>query len=67
MKPTTKKLTPIKSIRKNCIECSGGSFSEVYNCGITDCPLWIYRLGKRPKPLSVANDSSKDFNGKLAS
>jgi len=44
-----KNLTPMKAIRAKCMECSNFQFSEISRCGITDCALWIYRLGKRPK------------------
>ena len=40
--------TPIKSIRAYCIECQGGSFKEVRLCTSHDCPLYAYRMGKRP-------------------
>jgi len=48
-----KRLTPIKSIRKHCLECSGGSVKEVRECIIENCPLYPYRLGKRPKSHST--------------
>jgi len=41
-------LTPIKSIRAKCLDCSGGSRKEVAECSIVDCPLHAYRFGKRP-------------------
>ena len=44
-----KNLTPIKAIRKRCLDCSGFSPKEVANCEEKDCPLWEYRFGKRPK------------------
>lgn len=43
-----KTLTPIKAIRKNCLDCSGNSYEEVRLCPITDCPLYRFRLGKNP-------------------
>ena len=43
------KLTPIRAIRKKCLDCSGGQYSEVRNCLITECTLYRFRLGKRPK------------------
>ena len=48
-----KNLTPIKSIRKKCLECSGGQYSEVRNCLSTECALYRYRLGKRPKDCGI--------------
>ena len=46
------KLTPMKAIRKKCLDCSGGSFKEVELCPIDDCFLYTYRFGKRPKVAS---------------
>ena len=43
------KLTPIKAIRAKCIDCSCGELKEVRECPITKCPIWPYRMGKRPK------------------
>ncbi len=40
--------TPVASIRAKCVDCAGGSRAEVKSCELTDCPLWDYRLGKRP-------------------
>jgi hypothetical protein len=44
-----KKLTPVKAIRQKCLECSSFQPSEVRKCDIAECPLYLYRLGKRPK------------------
>jgi hypothetical protein len=46
-------LTPIKAIRKKCLDCSNGQYLEVRNCLDTDCPLYVYRLGKRPKNKDI--------------
>lgn len=46
-------LTPIKAIRKKCLDCSGGQYSEVRNCLDTECSLYTYRLGKRPKNKDI--------------
>lgn len=43
------RLTPIKSIRKKCLECSGGQPGEVRKCPIKRCALYGYRMGHRPK------------------
>ncbi len=44
-----KVLSPMKAIRRNCLDCSGGSPKDVRDCEATDCHLWAYRFGKRPK------------------
>lgn len=42
-------MTPMKAIRKHCVECSGFSFNEVKLCPVYKCPLYPYRFGHRPK------------------
>lgn len=42
-------LTPLKAIRKHCLECSGDSFKHARECHLRDCPLWPYRMGHRPR------------------
>ena len=41
-------MTPIKAIRAKCLDCSCGEKKEVRLCPIESCPLWPYRMGKRP-------------------
>lgn len=50
-----KKLSPIKSIRKFCVEtCCGGDQEYVRKCPgnsldiSVSCPLWPFRMGKNP-------------------
>jgi hypothetical protein len=43
-----KRLTPVKSIRAKCLDCSAGSPKEVKECPVTGCVLYPYRLGKHP-------------------
>ena len=54
--------TPIKSIRAYCIECQGGSFKEVRLCTSCDCPLYAYRMGKRPSQETL--DTIEEHSGK---
>ena len=52
------KLTPMKAIRKKCLECSGGSAKEVRECK-------AYRSGEKPKgDKYIINISSKAFQKK---
>lgn len=44
-----KKLTPIKAIRAKCLDCCCGQNTEVRLCTAENCPLYPYRMGKRPK------------------
>jgi len=47
-------MTPIKAIRRKCLECMGGSYKAVKLCprnGIDGplCSLWPFRFGIRPE------------------
>jgi len=44
----TKLLTPIKSIRVKCLDCSNYQYKEVRLCPVKSCSLYPYRMGKRP-------------------
>lgn len=43
------KLTPMKAIRKKCLDCCCGQIKEVRLCTVKNCPLYGYRNGHRPK------------------
>ena len=38
-------LSPLKAIRRNCVDCMGGSYKLVENCETRECPCWPYRFG----------------------
>ena len=40
--------SPLRAIRKKCIDCSGGSPAEARRCEAVACPLWPFRAGKHP-------------------
>ena len=40
--------TPLRAVRRHCLACCNGSANEVRQCADAACPLWVYRLGKRP-------------------
>lgn len=44
---TTTNPSPLRAIRKNCLDCCGGAKAVAY-CTCTDCSLWLLRFGKRP-------------------
>lgn len=48
--------TPIKAIRKYCLECSAESVKEVRECHLNNCTLWPYRMGRRPKKIVDENE-----------
>jgi len=41
--------SPLKSIRRHCLDCCGGSRKMVKNCTSFSCPLWYFRFGVMPK------------------
>lgn len=43
------KLTPMRAIRKKCLDCCCGSYTEVTHCTVKTCALYEYRSGHRPK------------------
>ncbi len=43
-------LTPLKAIRKRCVNCTGYELKRTRKCEFTDCQLYPYRMGKgKPK------------------
>lgn len=56
-------ITPMKAIRAKCIDCSCGEKKEVRLCPIEWCPLWPYRMGKRP--AKDAKSIRKNENKKI--
>ena len=46
-----KKSCVLGAIRRNCLECCGGSSEEVRYCSALDCQLWPYRFGKTPRQV----------------
>jgi len=59
---SSKKITPLKVIRRKCLDCTAGSYKEIRDCLIPDCALYPYRMGKRPK----LNNRRPDFANSTA-
>ena len=53
-------VSPLKSIRKHCVQCVG-SWKDVESCGgENSCPLYDYRFGKNPfRAKRVLSDDQK--------
>ena len=43
-----KKHTSYRAIRQFCLQCKNRSYISVKSCPEYQCPLYMYRLGKRP-------------------
>jgi hypothetical protein len=39
---------PVKAIRLKCRDCTNNQISEIDNCTVEKCPLWLWRFGKNP-------------------
>lgn len=59
MKMKILKQSPLKQIRKQCLDCCGGSRKCVRFCSNTNCPLWNFRFGKSPK--AVIRENGKKY------
>ena len=51
--------TPIKSIRKYCLNICSYTPKVVRKCTLIDCPLYVYRMGTRPSEETIK--SIKDY------
>lgn len=51
-----KKISPLKAIRKFCLDCLGGSSAEVKVCSAQEiCSLYPYRFGKNPNRKGIGS------------
>tara|TARA_B100001964_G_C14020781_1_gene503738 strand:+ start:98 stop:322 length:225 start_codon:yes stop_codon:yes gene_type:complete len=51
-------LTPLKSIRYQCLECLGWSAYEIKRCTGKFCALYPFRLGTNPERRGIGGKSS---------
>ncbi len=56
--------TPVKAIRKKCLDCCCGQFKEVRYCVVKNCALYAYRFGHRPDE-STLHTINEFYNEKL--
>ena len=49
MDKTIEKRTPVRAIRAMCVHCMGDNTYLPKTCEAKHCPLWPYRLGRKPK------------------
>ena len=47
--------TPIKAMRKKCLDCTCGQFVEIKKCPVINCALYPYRMGRRPDQATIDN------------
>ena len=51
--------TPVKAMRKKCIDCCNGQYEEIRKCTVINCALYPYRMGRRPDTATI--DTIKDY------
>jgi len=56
--------TPVKSMRKKCIQCASGRYKEVRLCTVIKCAIYPYRFGKRPTKEII--DTIKEYYAEKA-
>jgi len=54
------KLTPLRAIKKHCLECSGYEKKQVRECVIKDCVLFQYRQGNNPSRRRIGQSAVSD-------
>lgn len=42
------RTSPLKAIRRFCVDCAGGHTCEVRRCEAVSCSLWPFRAGRHP-------------------
>lgn len=60
MKMPDKNPSPLKAIRLKCLECAGGSRTELQQCQIDDCALHYYRFGTNPNRKKIGSVGNLD-------
>lgn len=50
------RVSPLRALRLNCLDCCNGSAQEVRLCTAVTCPSWPFRMGRNPwsGPVSEA-------------
>jgi len=56
--------TPIKAIRKKCLDCCDDQKKEIRLCTVVKCALYPYRFGHRPDKATI--DTLKQYYGEKA-
>ncbi len=56
--------TPVKAIRKKCLDCCNNQRKEVRLCTIINCAIYPYRFGRRPDKAVVS--TIREFYDKKA-
>lgn len=52
-----KLLSPLKSIRAKCLDCSCWQPKEIKLCPLVECSLYPFRFGKNPNRAGIGHPS----------
>lgn len=53
-------MTPLKAIRKKCLDCMDNQIKEIKKCTVISCPLYPFRLGHNPNRQKKAEVVESD-------
>jgi hypothetical protein len=51
--------SPLKALHQLCLGCCAGSVFEVTHCPARSCPLWPFRVGRKPTAKMIAELSGR--------
>lgn len=63
--PEEKHDSPLKAIRKKCLNCTNGSSQEIRLCPIHDCSLYPYRFGRNSYRSPMPEDKRRELAARL--
>ena len=55
--------TPIKAMRKKCLDCTCGQKVEIRKCPVINCALYPYRMGRRPDQATIGDTLKAYYDG----
>ena len=59
---SSRRRSPLRSIREKCIDCCGGNKAEVARCEIQSCALWPFRMGRNPNRAGMGGKPGVGFS-----
>ena len=60
------KMPVLKAIKQKCLDCSGGSRTEVKQCVVRTCALYPFRLGRNPWRRELSEAAREVRRGNVA-
>lgn len=59
------RMSPLKSIRKYCLQCCCESSNEVKLCPSVKCPLYAYRFGTTGRTKTLTDEQRQEIGDRL--